>query len=1318
MRELGKGKPVALLAFLSASPGRRASRERLASLLWSEGSTEQARQNLRQTLWYVRRRLGPWLVATDDFVELAADVQSDREQFLVAVREQRLRDAVGLYAGEFIPDFAAPGAAEFEEWADVERRRLRALFVGCSDTLGRQALGTGQFATAVELALAARDAAPLDFATWRLLLEALAAARDVVGCIAELEHLEALLAANELSPDEGLRAAMRAAKAVASGAATAGATGAGKAAGSSDTVADVTGFAPELIGREGEFRALLERWDAAREGRGGAVLVTGIAGLGKSRLLADLHARLRAARARAILIRANPGDRAVSAGFVAAVAEILAQRPGAKAISSESAGVLVALAPSLASHFPRAVPDASQGEDVARRRAGALLDLLRAVSEEAPLALLIDDLHWTDAESRRVLEAVAARIEAGRLLLVLATRPPLDQLGGFQVLRRIELARFDLARVVEFCTRIGELPSEPWAAELPVRLLSATQGVPLAIIEALQRLLETGALRLADHIWHCDHPARPFELLGDGMVLEARVRSLSPGARELVTLLATLGRPTPMAALELAYGGESGQPFELRVEELEHRGFVTRHATTLAVQHDEIADCVLAVADSDEARRAHHGAALVLRGLGPGERELRLAAEHAIAADEPTLGAEIAAEFIRRRQELGDGRSASALLDDVLNQRADPHVRAGALARLPLWRRFSRTARRLSAGAIVGLTAAGAWSATSASVEPATIVYLRLEGDSARYGRVTIDRSAAWDSDAPLEVEAIAYSELPVRFGESFRRLAVRIPGRGDWIAQHVFPGFGDDIAIVDERGVVTLPTPSPEDDGVLSLSPDGRAMLFATSRWTPATDRYQLARFTFADSALERLTHHASTHFTLPYWSPDGSRLAYVATPFEVLAPSSICVSSVDLEDTVCRPTELTAEAALLGWSDESHVIARVDGSAYRVMDVETGAVVSAPSHLSQLWLLPGTGLFSFRGSEARGERAHLRFARGSSLAASRPAQLHGRPVRAVAVAVDQRAEVDYVNAVDVLAPARGLPVDQTLALRLRAYGRDGNIRPAHAVRFWSLDDSIATVRDGVLRPRRTGVVRVVGTVGGWRSDTIAIPIVASTERSVATERWDAAWVTRWFAFGDPAPTVVTGPRGERSLNPNGDGSYSSGAFLRQPLNLTEGFGVEFRASLPFTPLYQWQSLGVAIEHSLPAAAFGDSLFPEKATPASAKNGCSASFGGDARVTRTFVRLIGADDQTLTLPIRESFYDGRWRTIRLQLFPDGRCGLAVDGLVAAIVPATQDLRNPGMLSLNGHSVQTTLRVGPISMWEGVRGDVDWQRALPSDIRP
>ena len=89
-------------------------------------------------------------------MELAPEVASDRDQFLVAVREQRLKDAIALYTGEFIPDFAAPGAAQFEEWADIERRRLRAIFIGCCDTLARQALSAGQFATAVELGRRAR----------------------------------------------------------------------------------------------------------------------------------------------------------------------------------------------------------------------------------------------------------------------------------------------------------------------------------------------------------------------------------------------------------------------------------------------------------------------------------------------------------------------------------------------------------------------------------------------------------------------------------------------------------------------------------------------------------------------------------------------------------------------------------------------------------------------------------------------------------------------------------------------------------------------------------------------------------------------------------------------------------------------------------------------------------------------------------------------------------------------------------------------------------------------------------------------------------
>ncbi|MBL0169099.1 MAG: winged helix-turn-helix domain-containing protein [Gemmatimonadaceae bacterium] len=52
------GKPLALLAFLACSPGNGASREQLIDLLWSDVEPEAARHTLRQTLWYVRRKLG------------------------------------------------------------------------------------------------------------------------------------------------------------------------------------------------------------------------------------------------------------------------------------------------------------------------------------------------------------------------------------------------------------------------------------------------------------------------------------------------------------------------------------------------------------------------------------------------------------------------------------------------------------------------------------------------------------------------------------------------------------------------------------------------------------------------------------------------------------------------------------------------------------------------------------------------------------------------------------------------------------------------------------------------------------------------------------------------------------------------------------------------------------------------------------------------------------------------------------------------------------------------------------------------------------
>src|SRR5437868_3635540 len=83
---LDAGKPLALVAFLAASPNRSATREHLLDLLWADLEPDGARHTLRQTLWYLRRTLGDtWLTAAGDRITLGAMVECDRDAFLAAV---------------------------------------------------------------------------------------------------------------------------------------------------------------------------------------------------------------------------------------------------------------------------------------------------------------------------------------------------------------------------------------------------------------------------------------------------------------------------------------------------------------------------------------------------------------------------------------------------------------------------------------------------------------------------------------------------------------------------------------------------------------------------------------------------------------------------------------------------------------------------------------------------------------------------------------------------------------------------------------------------------------------------------------------------------------------------------------------------------------------------------------------------------------------------------------------------------------------------------------------------------------------------------
>ncbi len=89
------------------------------------------------------------------------------------------------------------------------------------------------------------------------------------------------------------------------------------------------GLVAELVGREREFGAIVAAWEAVRRGEPRHVHITGGAGLGKSRLLADAQTRLKASGTRTVLVRAAPGERALSYAVAADLVAALAPRSGA-----------------------------------------------------------------------------------------------------------------------------------------------------------------------------------------------------------------------------------------------------------------------------------------------------------------------------------------------------------------------------------------------------------------------------------------------------------------------------------------------------------------------------------------------------------------------------------------------------------------------------------------------------------------------------------------------------------------------------------------------------------------------------------------------------------------------------------------------------------------------------------------------------------------------------------------------------------------------------------------------------------------------------
>jgi len=126
---LAQPRRAALLCYLAlAIPRGFHRRDTLFALFWPEYDAEQARHALRQSVYFLRRALGPSTIVSRGDEELALapeQIRCDAWAFETAVEQGRPADALDLYRGELLTGFHISAAPEFEHWLDQERDRLR-----------------------------------------------------------------------------------------------------------------------------------------------------------------------------------------------------------------------------------------------------------------------------------------------------------------------------------------------------------------------------------------------------------------------------------------------------------------------------------------------------------------------------------------------------------------------------------------------------------------------------------------------------------------------------------------------------------------------------------------------------------------------------------------------------------------------------------------------------------------------------------------------------------------------------------------------------------------------------------------------------------------------------------------------------------------------------------------------------------------------------------------------------------------------------------------------------------------------------------------
>lgn len=634
------GSPTtrSLIAYLLLNRSRPVDRRRLAFTFWPGTSETAARRNLRQYLHHIRTALAPtdpdgtFLLAEGPSIqinpqfEISLDVDTFRYETRPEASVEEIEHALLLYTGDLLEEI-------YDDWCATERERLRQVWLGTLDRYSQIKQAMGKLNEALAVVQKWVNAEPFDEAAQRRLMSLYALTGERAKAV-QAYHSFARSLVEELET-EPLPETQALLQSIQSSQALAG-TDASKAA-----HAPQRGVVPGLqvsltlpfIGRQNEIATLEEAYREASRGSGRLVLVTGEAGIGKTRLLQEyltLHPDFSGLQSACYEL-----DSMVP---FAPLRQALENSPLLDEIANTQfppswVTTLLPIFPGLVRQFPQVNFSSHQVDGVTLRE--ALVNLIIYLSETCqnpPMQLILDDLHWADTPTWELLASLTRRVLSAHLLIIGLFRVedlPAERRSLLRAIQRsdslwtLDLPRLSQGETADLARQLT--PREAGDTIFFQRLYQETEGNPFFIVETVRALQETGGTQVPLMVTSIPNSIQ--------RVIEARLDRLGADSREALACAAAIGRSFTYPLLQEILGDSSENVITF-IEEWFQRGLVVEGKQGYDFRHDKFRQ--VANAGLSRARREfiHGRIADVLEHTIP-PADVTTLAHHYARSDQP-----------------------------------------------------------------------------------------------------------------------------------------------------------------------------------------------------------------------------------------------------------------------------------------------------------------------------------------------------------------------------------------------------------------------------------------------------------------------------------------------------------------------------------------------------------------------------------------------------------------------------------------------------------------------------------------------------------